>query len=51
MELDLSGLTFEQINNPAAFEYAVLSNPDNRDWICSLREEKKGATSGGEDCT
>lgn len=40
IELDLSGLTLEQINDPAAFEYAVLSNPDNRSWIRSLRGER-----------
>ncbi|WP_323914307.1 hypothetical protein [Aeromonas caviae] len=40
MEIDLCRLTLEQINDPATFEYAVLSNPDNRTWIRSLRGER-----------
>lgn len=42
IEIDLSRLTLEQINEPATFEYAVLSNPDNRSWIRSLRGERLG---------
>ncbi len=41
IEIDLSRLTLEQINDPATFEYAVLSYPDNRTWIRSLRGEMK----------
>jgi len=47
MEIDLSRLTLEQINDPAAFEYAVLSNPDNRSWIRSLRGEMKEQRTAG----
>ncbi|MCC6073873.1 competence protein CoiA [Pseudomonas sp. GCM10022188] len=39
VEIDLSGLTFDQINVPAAFERAVLSDPNTRSWIRSLRGE------------
>lgn len=42
IEIDLSRLTLELINDPATFEYAVLSNPDNRSWIRSLRGERLG---------
>ncbi|WP_455232467.1 hypothetical protein [Geopseudomonas aromaticivorans] len=39
VEVDLSGLSLEQINDPAVFERAVLSDPDTRSWIRSLRGE------------
>lgn len=42
IEIDLSRLTLELINDPATFEYAVLSNSDNRSWIRSLRGERLG---------
>lgn len=40
VEIDLSGLSFGQINDPVAFERAVLSDPATRSWIRSLRGER-----------
>ncbi|NWA28574.1 hypothetical protein HX866_27165 [Pseudomonas gingeri] len=37
LEIDLSGLSLEQINDPATFEHAVLNDLDNRRWIRSTR--------------
>jgi hypothetical protein len=39
VEIDLSGLSLGQINDPATFERAVLSDPATRSWIRSLRGE------------
>ncbi len=39
VEIDLSGLSLDQINDPTAFEHAVLSDSANRSWIRSLRGE------------
>ncbi|WP_143068520.1 hypothetical protein [Azotobacter beijerinckii] len=39
VEIDLSGLSLEQINDPVMFEWAVLSDPNTRSWIRSLRGE------------
>ncbi|MCY1358024.1 hypothetical protein D9M69_445410 [compost metagenome] len=39
VEIDLSGLSLEQINDPPTFERAVLSDPNTRSWIRSLRGE------------
>ncbi|HBN9632409.1 TPA: hypothetical protein L4Q87_000398 [Pseudomonas aeruginosa] len=39
IEIDLSGLSLEQINDPATFERAVLSDPSTKSWIRSLRGE------------
>lgn len=39
LEIDLHRLTDEQINDKAFFEQAVLTDPDNRRWIRSLRAE------------
>lgn len=40
LEIDLHGLTDEQINDKAFFEQVVLTDPDNRRWIRSLRAER-----------
>tara|TARA_R110002020_G_scaffold347476_3_gene561148 strand:+ start:448 stop:1590 length:1143 start_codon:yes stop_codon:yes gene_type:complete len=45
MEIDLHGLTDEQINDKAFFEQAVLADSDNRRWIRSLRAEQLEAHS------
>lgn len=39
VEIDLSDLSLEQINDPSEFEHAVLCNAQNRSWIRSLRGE------------
>ena len=39
IEIDLSGLSFEQVTDPAVFSQAVLSDPETRTWIRSLRGE------------
>lgn len=47
VEIDLSGLGLDQINDSVAFERAVLSDPATRSWIRSLRGEmltKRAAT-------
>ncbi|VXC66161.1 conserved hypothetical protein [Pseudomonas sp. 9Ag] len=43
MEIDLNHLTLEQINDPASFEHAVLHDPENRNWIRSIRGERLAA--------
>lgn len=40
LEIDLSGLNLEQINDAAVFENAVFSDPGNREWIRSMRGER-----------
>lgn len=39
IEIDLSNLSLEQINDPKVFETAVLADHSNRSWIRSLRAE------------
>lgn len=39
IEIDLSGLSWTQINDPVSFEHAVLTDPSTRSWIRSLRAE------------
>lgn len=39
VEIDLSGLSLDQINDRPAFERAVLSDSNTRSWIRSLRGE------------
>ncbi len=39
VEIDLSELSLDQINDVAVFEYAVLSDHETRSWIRSLRGE------------
>ncbi|WAG76519.1 hypothetical protein LMK08_14095 [Metapseudomonas furukawaii] len=39
VEVDLSGLSLEQINDPVTFERAVLIDPNTKSWIRSLRGE------------
>lgn len=39
LEIDLSGLSLDEINDPVAFERAVMSDPTNRSWIRTLRGE------------
>lgn len=41
VEIDLSGLSLGQINDPVTFERAVLSDPTTRLWIRSLRGEMR----------
>ncbi|WP_248800600.1 hypothetical protein [Pseudomonas sp. MWU13-2105] len=43
LEIDLGELTLEQINDPVAFERAVLSDLDNRRWIRSARGQQMEA--------
>ncbi len=43
MEIDLNHLTLEQINDPVSFEHAVLHDPENRNWIRSIRGERLAA--------
>lgn len=43
LEIDLNHLTLEQINDPASFEHAVLYDPENRNWIRSIRGERLAA--------
>lgn len=41
VEIDLSELNLGQINDPLAFERAVMSDPTTRSWIRSLRGERR----------
>lgn len=41
VEIDLSGLSLGQINDPLTFERAVLSDASTRSWIRSLRGEMR----------
>jgi hypothetical protein len=40
IEVDLHSLTLEQINDPAAFEHAVLDDPATRSWVRSIPAER-----------
>jgi hypothetical protein len=48
IEIDLSGLSLAQINDPVSFQHAVLKDHFTRSWIRSLRAEMRSKLLEGE---